>query len=267
MTGICLRSASVRPGDLYAALPGSRTHGANFSAEARVAGATAILTDPAGSPAAARPGCRPWSSTAPRAVLGAVAAAVYASPADAFTLIGVTGTQGKTTTTQLLAHALAAAGRRTAVIGTMGTWVDGEPVKTPLDDPGGAGPARDVRRHARARGRGLRDGGLEPRPGARPGRRRRLRPRGLPQLRQGPPRLPPGRRALLRGEGQPVHSRSGARRALLNADDPSRGGAGRAAAHPGADLLAPRAAPRTGGARTSCCRADGSEFVVQGPDG
>ena len=59
----------------------------------------------------------------------------------------------------------------------------------------------------RARGR-LRDGGLQPRPGHGPGRRRRLRRRGLHQPRPRPPRLPRRRGGLLRRQGVPVHPRA-----------------------------------------------------------
>jgi UDP-N-acetylmuramoyl-L-alanyl-D-glutamate--2,6-diaminopimelate ligase len=135
VTGVSLRSGSVEPGDLYAALPGTRTHGARFCGEARTAGAVAVLTDPEGASLAADCGLPFLVVERPRSLLGIVSKTVYDDPAGALTLIGVTGTQGKTTTTYLLGRALAAAGRRTAVIGTLGTWVAGEQVKTALTTP------------------------------------------------------------------------------------------------------------------------------------
>src|ERR1700733_12982438 len=54
LSGVTLDSRAVRPGDLYAALPGSRTHGAAYSDQAAAAGAVAILTDPDGRDHAAR---------------------------------------------------------------------------------------------------------------------------------------------------------------------------------------------------------------------
>ncbi len=135
VTGVCLRSGSVVAGDLFAALPGARTHGAAFAAQARAAGAVAVLTDPDGVGHATAAGLPTLVAADPRSLLGTLAATVYGHPATALSLVGVTGTQGKTTTTQLLSAGLAAAGRRTAVIGTMGTWVDGEQVKTPLTTP------------------------------------------------------------------------------------------------------------------------------------
>lgn len=139
VSGIALGSASVRDGDLYAALPGAKTHGARYALAAIDAGARAILTDPAGR--------RLLDSLSdsvdvpvivvdvPRSLLGVVAARIYGDPASRFILVGVTGTQGKTTLTQLLAAGAAAGGRRTAVIGTMGTWVDGRSVGSSLTTP------------------------------------------------------------------------------------------------------------------------------------
>ncbi|HJX43708.1 MAG TPA: Mur ligase domain-containing protein, partial [Geodermatophilus sp.] len=48
VTGVTLASTEVLPGDLYAALPGARTHGARYAADAAARGAVAVLTDPAG---------------------------------------------------------------------------------------------------------------------------------------------------------------------------------------------------------------------------
>lgn len=134
LTGVSLNSATVRAGDLYAALPGSRTHGANYAAAAIQAGAVAVLTDPAGAPTVPA-GVPVLVVEQPRSVLGAVAAQVYGEPAADLTLVGVTGTQGKTTTTQLIRAAAARGGRRTAVVGTMGTWIGDEPVGSALTTP------------------------------------------------------------------------------------------------------------------------------------
>src|ERR1700735_5246032 len=56
LSGVTLDSRAVRPGDLYAALPGARTHGAAYSDQAVAAGAVAILTDPDRRDRAARAG-------------------------------------------------------------------------------------------------------------------------------------------------------------------------------------------------------------------
>jgi len=134
VTGLTLSTDRVQPGDLFAAVPGSRAHGATYAAAALAAGAVAVLTDPAGLDLLPQ-GTPSIVVPSPRAVLGAVAAEVYGRPAEGLTMIGVTGTQGKTTTTRLLESALTAAGVPSAVIGTVGTRVLGEDVKTSLTTP------------------------------------------------------------------------------------------------------------------------------------
>ncbi|HSV64330.1 MAG TPA: UDP-N-acetylmuramoyl-L-alanyl-D-glutamate--2,6-diaminopimelate ligase [Mycobacteriales bacterium] len=135
LTGVTHASAQVRTGDLYAALPGTRTHGARFAGQAAAAGARAVLTDPAGLPLAEPAGLPVLVVDSPRAVLGEVADWVYGEPTAALTVLGVTGTSGKTTTCYLLDAGLAAAGHRTGLIGTVETRVAGEAVKSPLTTP------------------------------------------------------------------------------------------------------------------------------------
>jgi UDP-N-acetylmuramoyl-L-alanyl-D-glutamate--2,6-diaminopimelate ligase len=119
VTGVTLSSRAVRPGDLYAALPGARTHGAAFAGEAAGAGAVAVLTDPAGAERAAATGLPVVTVDDPRSVLGLLAARVYGDPGERLLTLGVTGTNGKTTTTCLLDAALRATGRRTGLVGTV----------------------------------------------------------------------------------------------------------------------------------------------------
>nr|WP_307725097.1 UDP-N-acetylmuramoyl-L-alanyl-D-glutamate--2,6-diaminopimelate ligase [Nocardioides szechwanensis] len=134
VTGVSLSSQRILPGDLYAALPGARTHGIAFAAASVEAGAVAVLTDPAGAEAAATD-VPLLVVERPREVLGRLAAHVYGEPAGALRMIGVTGTQGKTTTTRLAEDGLERAGVKAAVIGTVGTRVDGEDIKTSLTTP------------------------------------------------------------------------------------------------------------------------------------
>jgi UDP-N-acetylmuramoyl-L-alanyl-D-glutamate--2,6-diaminopimelate ligase len=134
VTGVCLSSQRVRPGDLYAALPGARAHGMDFADAAVAAGAVAVLTDAEGAERSAG-GVPMLVVDSPRAVLGRLAAHVYGDPATSMRMIGVTGTQGKTTTTRLLEIGLERAGVRAAVIGTVGTRVAGQDVKTALTTP------------------------------------------------------------------------------------------------------------------------------------
>ncbi len=137
VTGATLDSRAVRPGDLYAALPGSRAHGADFAAAARDLGATAVLTDREGLERTRAAGIELPVVVAqdPRAVLGAVAAEVYGRPAGDVALLGVTGTNGKTTTTYLMDAVLRAAGRTTGLVGTVETRVADERVRSVRTTP------------------------------------------------------------------------------------------------------------------------------------
>ena len=123
VTGCTLDSRAVRPGDLYAALPGSSVHGAGFASQAVSAGAVAVLTDPAGAVAFAAFDLPVLVTDDPRAVLGAVARWVHADPAAGMLVLGVTGTNGKTTTAFLLEAGLRAAGHRTGLLGTVLTRI------------------------------------------------------------------------------------------------------------------------------------------------
>ena len=133
VTGISLDSRRVEPGDVYAALPGAHGHGAAYWTQARESGAIGVVTDETGAamvgdvPSLVVPEVRP--------VLGRVSALVYGEPAGRLRMIGVTGTQGKTTTTRLLESGLTGAGVPAAVIGTVGTRVLGEDVTSVLTTP------------------------------------------------------------------------------------------------------------------------------------
>jgi UDP-N-acetylmuramoyl-L-alanyl-D-glutamate--2,6-diaminopimelate ligase len=135
VTGLTLSSERVLPGDLYAALPGSRVHGAAFAAKAVAAGAVAVVTDPGGADPCADLGVPVLVVDQPRRLLGSLAAHVYGDPAEHLRLVAVTGTQGKTTTTRLAEAGLQASGTPAAVVGTVGTRIDGADVKTTLTTP------------------------------------------------------------------------------------------------------------------------------------
>jgi len=121
VTGCTHDSRSVRSGDLYAALPGAHTHGVSFARQAIDAGAVAVLTDPTGAREVSD--VPVLVADPPRAVLGAVASWVHSDPSSSLTLIGVTGTNGKTTTAFLLEAGLRAAGRSTGLLGTVLTRI------------------------------------------------------------------------------------------------------------------------------------------------
>jgi len=135
VTGVTLDSRAVAPGDLYAALPGSRVHGAAFCADAVAAGAVAVLTDPDGRARAAATGVPVFVLADPRGKLGEVACWVYGNPSSRLRLIGVTGTSGKTTSTYLLESGLRAAGHLTGLIGGVETRIGTHRLPSSLTTP------------------------------------------------------------------------------------------------------------------------------------
>jgi UDP-N-acetylmuramoyl-L-alanyl-D-glutamate--2,6-diaminopimelate ligase len=145
VTGVTISSLRVQPGDLYVAPAGARAHGATFAPRAVAEGAVAVLTDPAGlavlddlaraDPGGPGAGVPVLVVEHPRAVVGGLAARIYGDPATRMRLVAVTGTQGKTTTTRLAEAALTTAGVPAAVVGTVGTRVNGADVKTSLTTP------------------------------------------------------------------------------------------------------------------------------------
>ncbi len=135
VSGVTHDSRAVRPGDVYAALPGARAHGAEFATQAAAAGAAAVLTDPAGRDRAAATGLPVLVVGNVRARLGEASAHVYGEAAKDLTLIGVTGTSGKSTVTFLLDAGLRAAGLTTGLVGGVEIRVAGERVPSALTTP------------------------------------------------------------------------------------------------------------------------------------
>jgi UDP-N-acetylmuramoyl-L-alanyl-D-glutamate--2,6-diaminopimelate ligase len=135
VTGVTHDSRAVRPGDLHAARPGPPAPGARAAGEARAAGAVAALTDADGAADVRAAGLPTLEVAQPRAWLGPLAAWVYGDPAGALTLVGVTGTNGKTTTAYLLEAGMRAAGRRTGLVGTIETRIAGERVPSHRTTP------------------------------------------------------------------------------------------------------------------------------------
>ncbi|GAB2607930.1 UDP-N-acetylmuramoyl-L-alanyl-D-glutamate--2,6-diaminopimelate ligase [Streptomyces capparidis] len=134
VTGITHDSRAVSPGDLYAALPGARFHGADFAAQAVERGAAAVLTDPAGAERVTA-GVPLLVVDDPRAVMGELAATVYGNPGRDLLRIGVTGTSGKTTTAYLLEGGLRASGEPTGLVGTVETRIGDERIKSERTTP------------------------------------------------------------------------------------------------------------------------------------
>ncbi|HEY9473370.1 MAG TPA: UDP-N-acetylmuramoyl-L-alanyl-D-glutamate--2,6-diaminopimelate ligase, partial [Mycobacteriales bacterium] len=116
-------------------LPGMHTHGARYAAGAVAAGAVAVLTDPAGRALAEATGVPVLVVDQPRSMLGRVAAWTYDDPTGQVTLLGVTGTNGKTTTAYLIEAGLRAAGLLTGLVGTIETRVAGHVVPSVRTTP------------------------------------------------------------------------------------------------------------------------------------
>jgi UDP-N-acetylmuramoyl-L-alanyl-D-glutamate--2,6-diaminopimelate ligase len=143
VTGITCNSKRVRPGDLFVALPGGYFDGHNFAAEAVARGAVGLVVE------------RPLDLGVPellvgdtRAALAPIAAEFYDHPSEKMRVIGITGTDGKTTTSYLLDAILRDAGIRTGLIGTISIQIDGKVVE---DETRQTTPeSLDVQRHLAA---------------------------------------------------------------------------------------------------------------------
>lgn len=119
---VAYRSDEVRPGSLFFCVPGTRTDGHRFAADAVAAGAVALVCE--------RPLPLPVTRVvvpSVRRTMGPISAELYGRPSDDLTMVGVTGTNGKTTTTYLLESVLAHAGLEPGVVGTTGVRVAGVP--------------------------------------------------------------------------------------------------------------------------------------------
>ncbi|WP_107423148.1 UDP-N-acetylmuramoyl-L-alanyl-D-glutamate--2,6-diaminopimelate ligase [Streptomyces qinglanensis] len=149
VTGITHDSRAVRPGDIYAALPGARLHGADFVEQAQSLGAAAVLTDPGGTARAEATGLPVLTVPDPRGRMGELAATIYGTPGDDLLQIGITGTSGKTTTAYLVDGGLRKAAEKgeprtagtvdggglTGLIGTVESRIGDERIKSERTTP------------------------------------------------------------------------------------------------------------------------------------
>ncbi|MEX2421801.1 MAG: UDP-N-acetylmuramoyl-L-alanyl-D-glutamate--2,6-diaminopimelate ligase, partial [Actinomycetota bacterium] len=130
ISSVAYRSTEASPGSLFFCVPGSSRDGHDFAPEATSRGGVALVVER-------------WLDVAVpqvlvpsvRRAMGPISAAFFERPADAMTLVGVTGTNGKTTTTYLLESVFRAAGRTPGVIGTTGVRIDGVPTPFPRTTP------------------------------------------------------------------------------------------------------------------------------------
>jgi UDP-N-acetylmuramoyl-L-alanyl-D-glutamate--2,6-diaminopimelate ligase len=102
ITGVTLRSTEVQPGDLYVGIQGVNSHGAQYASDAAESGAVAVMTDAAGAALAEGSGLPVVIVDSPRAALGDVSAWVYRTNEHPPLLLGVTGTNGKTSTSYIV---------------------------------------------------------------------------------------------------------------------------------------------------------------------
>ncbi len=129
--GISADSRTVTAGDLFVALPGTRTTGARYVAEACARGAVAVAVDRSDAPEVGT-----WVETSePARLLARVAARFHGDPARDLTMVGITGTNGKTTVSYLLEAMWQAAGLRPGVLGTISYRFGGAAEPAPLTTP------------------------------------------------------------------------------------------------------------------------------------
>ena len=126
---IAYDSRRVTPGALFVALRGTQTDGHRFIPQALEAGAAALVVEEAAGASRQRVPTAVVADS--RAALAEMSARLLGNPADSLTLIGVTGTNGKTSTVRMIESILTHAGRRAGSIGTISTrYPGGEEVST-----------------------------------------------------------------------------------------------------------------------------------------
>jgi UDP-N-acetylmuramoyl-L-alanyl-D-glutamate--2,6-diaminopimelate ligase len=113
-------SRAIEPGDLFVAIPGLKEDGTRFIEDALARGAAGVVT----RETAAAPSRGAWiTAEDPRRACALLSARAFGNPAQHLQVAGVTGTNGKTTTTFLVRSIAESSGRRAAVIGTLGAFL------------------------------------------------------------------------------------------------------------------------------------------------
>jgi UDP-N-acetylmuramoyl-L-alanyl-D-glutamate--2,6-diaminopimelate ligase len=131
--GLEYDSRRIRPGDSFVAMKGETTNGNKFIHAAVQAGASAIITD--STLENRRPGMAWVVVPHGRRALARLSANFYGRPAERLSITGITGTNGKTTTSFLLEAILAAAGRKSALVGTIEYHIGGQVLPAPHTTP------------------------------------------------------------------------------------------------------------------------------------
>src|SRR5882762_9339828 len=133
ISGVEYDSRRVKPGSVFVAMHGETSDGNRFIDQAIQAGAVAIVTDSA----AETPRKDVAWAVVPngRRALARLSANFYKRPAERIAIIGITGTNGKSTTAFLIESILASAGRKTALVGTIEYHVAGKVLPAPHTTP------------------------------------------------------------------------------------------------------------------------------------
>ncbi len=195
-------SRDVRRGDAFAAFPGSQSDGRTFIGDALGRGAGAVFWEAAGFAWDSAWAVPEHAVAQLRDRLGAIADHVYGHPSQAMWVVGITGTNGKTSCAQWIAQGLDACGRRTGVLGTLGNGLAGALAAGVQHDDRCCAPARNAGNAQGGRGRCGGDGSVVARPG--PGARQcgGFRRGAVHQPFARPPRLPRHDGGLWRGQGE-----------------------------------------------------------------
>src|SRR5438270_4040593 len=131
VTGIEYDSRRVKPGDVFVAMQGEVSDGNRFIDKATMAGAVAVITDSNKTPANVA-----WAKVPHgRRALAIASANFYRRPAEKLSVTGITGTNGKSTTAFLLESILQAAGKKTALVGTIEYHVGRKVLPAPHTTP------------------------------------------------------------------------------------------------------------------------------------
>ncbi|MGV9195053.1 Mur ligase family protein [Microbacterium sp. MC2] len=134
-TGVTLATGDLRPGDIFVGIHGVRRHGAEFAADAAGQGAVAILTDAAGATLAADAGIPVLVTDDPRTRMADLAAYVYGNVEAMPVMLGVTGTNGKTSTVHLQDALLQQLGLTSGMSSSARRHIAGEVVMARLTTP------------------------------------------------------------------------------------------------------------------------------------
>ena len=132
ITGVSYNSKQVKPGDLFVAIPGAKTDGAYFIPEALQRGAVAVISNQKLNLFTMVPYIRVAD---PRAALALTSNHFFHYPSRKLKVLGITGTNGKTTTAYLIKSILEQAGRKTGLIGTIEYLIGDRQIPAPVTTP------------------------------------------------------------------------------------------------------------------------------------